>query len=189
MGSSASKRQAMTASTMSHREHVLERHENYIGSVNPEREVVGLPNKVHASEFVKHDHIHGLYTIQDEMLVNVCDFRVASEGSAFPVKALTVTFQDGIMSVTNDGNGIPIIKNADSGKWNPSVCLGELLSSTNYDDTKERLGGGRNGVGSAVTNIWSKWLRLQTCWQDPDTGRWSFEQEWKDNMSRVGSPR
>ena len=48
-GSSASKRQAMTASTMSHREHVLERHENYIGSVNPERKSWGLPNKVHAS--------------------------------------------------------------------------------------------------------------------------------------------
>ena len=92
-------------------------------------------------EFVKHDHIHGLYTIQDEILVNVCDFRVASEGSAFPVKALTVTFQDGIMSVTNDGNGIPIIKNADSGKWNPSVCLGELLSSTNYMTTPKSVWG------------------------------------------------
>ena len=92
-------------------------------------------------EFVKHDHIHGLSTIQDEILVNVCDFRVASEGSAFPVKALTVTFQDGIMSVTNDGNGIPIIKHADSGTVEPKRLPWRTpSSSTNYDDTKERLG-------------------------------------------------
>ena len=69
------------------------------------------------------------------------------------MKALTVTFQDGVVSVKNDGNGIPVIKNVESGKWNPSVCLGRLLSNTNYDDTKERLGGGRNGVGSAVATF------------------------------------
>ena len=185
--STASKRQA---TSITHREHVLKRPENYIGSVNPENALVGVAQQDARVEFVRHHHIHGLSTILDEILVNVCDFRVASEGSAFPVKALTVTFQDGVVSVKNDGNGIPVIKNVESGKWNPSVCLGELLSSTNYDDTKERLGGGRNGVGSAVTNIWSKWLRLETCWQDPDAGvRWSFAQEWKDNMSRAGSPK
>ena len=58
-----------------------------------------------------------------------------------------MTYNDGVVTVKNDGNGIPVTK-LESGKWNPSVCLGELLSSTNYDDSEERLGGGRNGVGS-----------------------------------------
>ena len=177
------------AKSISHRDHVLLRPELHIGPTNKETALLGtVSGPGQRILFASHSHIPGLSTILDEILVNVCDHRIRIAGSPFPVKTLTVTYNDGVVTVKNDGNGIPVTK-LESGKWNPSVCLGELLSSTNYDDSEERLGGGRNGVGSAVTNIWSQRFCLQTCWQDDQGDRWAFSQEWKDNMVHASTPK
>ena len=170
------------AKSISHRDHVLLRPELHIGPTNKETALLGtVSGPGQRILFASHSHIPGLSTILDEILVNVCDHRIRIAGSPFPVKTLTVTYNDGVVTVKNDGNGIPVTK-LESGKWNPSVCLGELLSSTNYDDSEERLGGGRNGVGSAVTNIGVN-DSAETCWQDDQGDRWAFSQEWKDNMA------
>ena len=39
--------------------------------------------------------------------------------------------------------------------WNPELTFGHLLTSTNYDDTQERVVGGRNGYGAKLTNVYS----------------------------------
>ena len=37
-----------------------------------------------------------------------------------------------------------------------------MLSSTNYDDTEERIVGGQNGLGAKLTNIFSSEFHVET---------------------------
>jgi DNA topoisomerase-2 len=37
-----------------------------------------------------------------------------------------------------------------------------MLSSTNYDDTEERIVGGQNGLGAKLTNIFSYEFHVET---------------------------
>ena len=37
----------------------------------------------------------------------------------------------------------------------PQLIFGELLTSSNYDDSKKRTTGGRNGYGAKLANIFS----------------------------------
>lgn len=38
----------------------------------------------------------------------------------------------------------------------PQLAFGVLMTSSNYDDTEERVTGGRNGFGAKLTNIYSQ---------------------------------
>lgn len=35
------------------------------------------------------------------------------------------------------------------------------MTSTNYDDTEQRVTGGRNGFGAKLTNIYSKMFKVE----------------------------
>ena len=59
------------------------------------------------------------------------------------------------VSVTNDGDGIPIEEHPTEKVWVPELIFGHLLTSSNYDDSKERTTGGRNGYGAKLTNVFS----------------------------------
>ena len=64
----------------------------------------------------------------------------------------------------------------------PSMIFGEMLTSSNYDDSQKRTTGGRNGYGAKLTNIFSKEFYLEV----GDTERKKkFKQTWKENMSIV----
>lgn len=65
----------------------------------------------------------------------------------------------GEISVWNDGPGIPIWKHQTQKElWVPELIFGNLLTSSNYDDTQKKTVGGRNGYGSKLTNIYSKFF-------------------------------
>ena len=38
----------------------------------------------------------------------------------------------------------------------PEMIFGHLLTGSNYDDNEKRLGGGRNGYGAKLANIFSR---------------------------------
>ena len=133
-----------------------------------------------------------LETIIDEPLVNAIDHYWRDPTmTCLEVKFNPVTGQ---ITVKNDGNGIPCKINESTGIYNAELCFGHLLTSDNYDDDEERIGGGRNGYGVKLTNIFSRRLDVETLWvpdADETGGTESriYRQTFEDGMSKIGKPR
>ena len=63
------------------------------------------------------------------------------------------------------------------------MIFGNLLTSSNYDDTKPRTTGGKNGLGSKIANIFSTKFVVNTT----DQGK-IYKQTFENNMTTVNSP-
>ena len=59
-----------------------------------------------------------------------------------------------------DNGGIPIVKHKDAGVYVPEFIFGQLRTSSNYDDNDDRNIVGTNGLGSVLSNIFSKLYKL-----------------------------
>ena len=138
-----------------HREHILELPDTYIGSVDTATEsrwVVNLEKGTMEWRSVR--FCPGFLKIFDEILVNALDHRVRQAGrllagtECFPVKHIDVSYTATTISVKNDGDGIPVDKHADTGLWAPELIFGHLLTSSNYNKEEEKTVGGKNGYGS-----------------------------------------
>jgi DNA topoisomerase II len=81
-----------------------------------------------------------LLKIFDEILVNAID-----RNSMYPknVTSLSVSIDktSGEITIENNGplGGIAIKMHEKEDIWNPELTFGHLLTSTNYDDTQERV--------------------------------------------------
>jgi DNA gyrase/topoisomerase IV subunit B len=130
-------------------EHVLLRSEMYIGSVNVEKQTFFVPidNKFVVKEI---DNIPGLYKIVNEIIDNAIDEHQRGFCKEIWV---TVDTDEGVYSVEDNGRGISPSKH-ESGKYVPEVLFTMLRSGTNFDDSKRNTIG-MNGVGAALTNIFS----------------------------------
>jgi DNA topoisomerase-2 len=100
----------------------------------------------------------------------------------FQVKKIDVTIdrETGRISVENDGDGIDIVKHAEENIYVPELIFGHLLTSSNYDDTEDRIVGGQNGIGAKACNIFSKEFTVETV--DASSGL-KYVQTFRDNMS------
>jgi len=93
----------------------------------------------------------------------------------------------GWVRVRNDGNGIPVIKDEESGLWKPYMAFGMFRTGSNFDDTAgPRYTGGRNGFGCKATNVLSSVFKVDTA--DPRSNL-RFEQTFNNNMSSFSDPR
>jgi DNA topoisomerase II len=194
------KRQKTSSSTFSrvekksHGDHVLDRPENYIGTVDKTKRseflaTIGEDGKLVFSN-KEIEVIPALLQIVDEILVNAIDHQRNSMKTKYPVKNVTMDFDKttGKITIQNDGNGIPIEKKGD--EYIGELCFGHLLTSSNYNDKEERLVGGRNGFGAGLTNIWSKEFLLETVWIHPENGNaQQYKQKWSNNMKNKGKPK
>lgn len=62
----------------------------------------------------------------------------------------------GMISVKNNGSKpIPIENDL------PKQLFSKLRMSSNFDDTKENITAGKNGVGITLANIWSKEFKVE----------------------------
>lgn len=130
-------------------EHVLLRSEMYIGSVNIEKQLFFVPigDKFEMKEI---ENIPGLYKIVNEIIDNAVDEH--QRGFCDEVW-VSVDTEEGVYSVKDNGRGITPEKHS-SGKYVPEVLFTMLRSGTNFDDSKRNTIG-MNGVGAALTNIFS----------------------------------
>ena len=128
-----------------------------------------------------------LLKIFDEILVNALDHRVRmlEKKSAHPLKHLTVTITPTTVTVRNDGEGIPVDEHPETKRWAPEMIFGNLLTSSNYDDTQERVVGGMNGYGAKLTNIFSSSFSVETV---DATRQKRYRQTWRNNMFECGKP-
>ena len=51
-----------------------------------------------------------------------------------------------VISIMNDGSGIPIYEHAEEKVFIPELIFGHLLTSSNFNDATKRLTGGRHGL-------------------------------------------
>tara|TARA_B100000405_G_scaffold28990_1_gene20548 strand:+ start:944 stop:4255 length:3312 start_codon:yes stop_codon:yes gene_type:complete len=171
------------------REHVLKRPGMYVGSLEPDEMTLW----VHEGGKMKKSKIEytsGLYKIFDEVLVNALDHvvRVKSidaRDDSKKVKEIRVNIADcGMITVYNDGDGIDIEFDTEHKMYNPELIFGNLLTSSNYDDSEEKIIGGQNGIGSKCCNIFSKSFYVETV----DHRRKKIYKQTFENNMQVTSP-
>lgn len=173
-----------------HREHILELPDTYVGSTDTHTETRWVWNGAAGKmEYRTVAFNPGFYKIFDEIIVNARDALVRSltEAGRTPIKHIqvgTCTGADGAFSVSvqNDGDGIPIEMHPTEKCWVPEMIFGHLLTSGNYNKAEEKIVGGKNGYGAKLTNIFSKHFNVETV--SPKHGK-RFQMSWFDNMSRA----
>ena len=171
-----------------HREHILNLPDTYIGSIETATEMVWLHD---AEGNFKAETIAvnpGFYKLVDELLVNAHDHvvRLRTKKSTNPVKHISVSYTDGVIEVENDGESIDVAKHPEHDMYIPQLIFGELLTSTNYDKEEKKLVGGKNGYGVKLVNIFAKQLQVRIV--DPNRAL-SYDQTFHDNMTRADAPK
>ena len=175
-----------------HREHILELPDTYVGSTETHDEV----RWVYDSSTGKMAHRKiafnpGYYKIFDEILVNARDalVRTQQDPKKQPIKhidiSVTRTGDKVVVDVENDGDGIPIEIHPEHKVYAPELIFGHLLTSGNYDKTEEKIVGGKNGYGAKLTNIFSNKFTLNV--RTPASGQ-KYTQVWEDHMAKCSKP-
>lgn len=163
-----------------HREHIYELPDTYIGSIETSKEEhFILKDEKFISKIL--DFNPGFYKLVDELLVNAHDHAIRMRGKD-PVKYISVTTSPESITVCNDGT-ISIDEHPEYGIPIPQLIFAELLTSTNY--TKEKkLVGGKNGYGVKLVNIFSKSLTITIVNSDK-----KYVQKFEQNMTKIGTPK
>ena len=177
----------------SHHQNILERPDTYIGSTKTNEDTRWVYDATAGKMVWRSLKFNpGLYKIFDEIIVNARDEFVRSITTAgmTPVKRIDVCVENDekgntVISVENDGDGIPIEMNEEEKVMVPELIFGHLLTSSNYDDTQERVVGGRNGVGSKATSVFSQ--RFSIDLKTPSSGK-TYTQTWTNNMFQCEPP-
>lgn len=161
-------------------EHILTRPDTYVGDIKLQTEKLYIHQD---GKIVKQEiqYVPALYKIFDEIIVNSSDHSKNDK----TCKNIKITISNNEISVYNDGVGIDVEIHKDYNIYVPELIFGELLTSTNYDDTEKRITGGRNGYGAKLTNIFSTFFSIETV--DMKRKR-KFYQEFSDNMSKRSKP-
>jgi DNA topoisomerase-2 len=167
------------------REHILTRPDSYIGSIKSITDEVFVVNDTKdgmTKEVLT--YVPGLYKIFDEILVNAMDHSV-NDTTVTHIKVL-VDKENNEISIMNNGTGIIIEKHKEYGIYIPELIFGNLLTSTNYDDTEDRVTGGRNGLGAKLTSVFSTEFTVETI---DSVNKKKYIQTFKDNMTVKGIPK
>lgn len=75
---------------------------------------------------------------------------------------VNINQEDNIISIWNNGSGIPVEIHPEHKVYVPEMIFGQLLTSSNYDDTQKKVTGGRNGFGAKLANIFSSEFTIET---------------------------
>lgn len=176
------------------REHILDNPDTYIGSVeHVDAALYVFDESVGRIVLKTIDYIPGLYKLFDEGVVNCRDHvirmlqkQIAGTGEAKLVSHIEVSVApDGLITLTNDGNGIDVAKHPEYDIWIPELIFGHLRTSTNYDKDEQKIVGGKNGFGFKLALIWSTYGSVETV--DHIRGL-KYVQEFRDNLTVIGTP-
>ena len=135
--------------------------------------------------------VPALNKVFDEILVNASDNRLRHKSCT----RVDVTIDPGcaegadrrppLISVYNDGKGIPVQIHRKEKMYVPEMVFGHLMTGSNFNDTDKRITGGRHGYGAKLTNIFSHRFTVETA--DARKGL-LYRQTWEDNMSVANEP-
>lgn len=155
-------------------EHVLLRPGMYVGSTKSREEDIWLLGQEGKFERRKVNYNPAFLKLFDEIVSNSVD-----EHRRNPkLNEIKVTVEDSAGTVTVwDNGGIPVVKHSEYDEWVPEMIFSNLKAGSNFNDDEERLVAGTNGVGSTLTNIFSKKFRVRTA-----DGKNAYQQTFSNNM-------
>lgn len=172
---------------MSEREHILERSGMWIGSTKEEEAQMFLYNRDTAKMELKYvTYIPGMLKLVDEIISNSCDEYRRKDNLGLNKIEVSVALNGTMLSVYDNG-GIPVVKHKTAGCYVPEFIFGRLRTSSNYDDTEDRNVVGTNGVGSSLSNVFSKSFIVETA-----DKKNSITIKWHNNMEECidhGTPK
>lgn len=135
-------------------------------------------------EYREVSFVPGLYKIFDEIVVNAADNK-QNDNNMNEIR-VTCDRESGMISVWNNGRGIPIEVHSKEKIYVPELIFGHLLTSSNYDDSQQKVTGGRNGFGAKLCNVFSTEFAIET--QDSRKKK-KYRQTWTDNMTKMGKAK
>lgn len=167
---------------LSQREHILKRPDSYIGAIDPITQKTWI---IENGVCIKKELTYspGLCKIFDEIIVNAIDHSV--NDSTVTKISINLDIKTGIISVSNNGSGIPIEKHEKEKIYIPELIFGNFLTSSNYDDTQDRVTGGRNGFGAKLTNVYSTSFTIETI---DAKNKKHYTQTFTNNMLEKSKP-
>jgi DNA topoisomerase-2 len=167
-------------------EHCLARPDTYLGSAALIEDEIFINDIESCTPCIvkkKIVYIQALERIYEEVLLNAYD-RTIEDPTCTEIR-VDIDSEQGIISVMNNGEGIPVLKKEELGCYIAEMIFGRLRTGTNYDDNKKRVTGGRNGLGAKLSNIFSTQFQLETI---DSQRRKHYLQTWSNNMGEVSSP-
>ena len=141
-------------------EHILLRPDSYIGSTEAITTPLWVLDASDKMVYRSVTYVPGLYKIFDEIIVNAADNKVRDPN--MDTIKVTIDRENNIISVYNNGRGIPVEMHAKENVHVPELIFGHLLTSSNYDDNEKKVTGGRNGYGAKLCNIFSTEFIVET---------------------------
>jgi len=168
---------------LDHISHILLRPETYIGSVNTEEKELYVVEDITLNNIrvikKKINYNPAFIKMFDEILVNASDQSIRTD----KVRVIKINIDDEKIEIENDGPSIPIERHPDEKVYNPELIFAHLLTGQNFDDSEERVVGGRNGLGSKLVSIFSTKFIINCC-----DGKKKYKQTIKNNMREIIKP-
>lgn len=162
-------------------EHCIKRPGRYIGSIKPHtsEEFVFEEGKMVKKPLTYNP---GFLKLFDEIVSNSADHSKRPEGKH--LNQIRVDVDPLLNEITvYDNGGIPVVKHKEYGQWIPEMIF-ELRAGSNFDDSEEATLTGQNGEGAALTCIFSKKFRVETC-----DGKNYFQMIFSDNSQTRPAPK
>lgn len=161
-------------------EHVLARPGMYIGTVEPNEYTHWVFNKG-KMEYRTLQYSYGFVQIFLEILMNAID--QSKRVKNLSEIRVNIDANEGSVCVYNNGDGIDVVMHPDEGVYVPEMLFSRFRSSTNYNDTEDRIVSGINGIGAKATVVFSKKFTIETV----DARRKKkFSQTYLNNLKEIG---
>lgn len=173
-----------TYKSMSDHEHILKLPDTYIGGIEEDDIKMWVYDQEKDRMVYRSiKYVPGLYKIFDEILVNARDQSVRDK-SCTEVR-VTIIPETGTIIVWNNGDeGIPVVIHKEEKCYVPEMIFGKIRTSSNYEQ-KGKIVGGKNGIGSKATNIYSKHFNVEIV---DAVNMLKFTQNFNDNMYKKSEP-
>ena len=191
-GSTENPKKQFEYNKMTLKEHVITLPDTYIGSIEPKISKEYIFDDLNQCIFAKDITINpGFCNIFEEVLVNAFDQfnRVRHKNKDLkgrnklkPITEIRVNINklSGEISIYNNGEGIDIDIHPKEKVYIPQMIFGELLTSGNYNMKEEKITGGKNGFGAKLTNIFSKYFKIETV---DRYKKLKYEQVFRNNLN------
>lgn len=172
------------------KQHILDNPNMYIGSTEKIDSSLWIYDDQTKKMVLKTiEYIPALYKLFDEALVNSRDHVVrmiqSNAEEKQNVSYIKVNITDGIITLSNDGDGIDIIKHTEYDIYIPELIFANLRTSTNYNKDEKRTVGGVNGIGVKLVFIWSVYAKIETV---DHRRKLKYTQEFRNNLNEIAPP-